>query len=59
MPMPAPPCSGRHHPDEFDRALQPRLAQARTAQQNNDYWLYNVMVGMEQYPQLLDEARTH
>ena len=44
--------------DEFDRALQPRLAQAKTAQQNNDYWLYNVMVGMEQYPQLLNEART-
>ena len=44
--------------DEFDRALQPRLAQVKTAQQNNDYWLYNVMVGMEQYPQLLNEART-
>lgn len=44
--------------DEFDRALQPRLAQARTAEQRNDYWLYDVMLGMEQYPQTLDAARS-
>ena len=44
--------------DEFDRALQPRLAQARTAQQSNDYWLYNVLFGADQFPQVLDNART-
>jgi zinc protease len=44
--------------DEFQRALQPRLAQARTAQQSNDYWLYGVLFGAEQFPQLLDHART-
>lgn len=44
--------------DEFERALQPRLAQARTAQQSNDYWLYNVLFGAEQFPRLLDQART-
>lgn len=44
--------------DEFDRALQPRLAQARAALQSNDYWLYNVMLGANRFPQLLDQART-
>ncbi|MFZ1425185.1 MAG: insulinase family protein, partial [Geminicoccaceae bacterium] len=44
--------------DEFDRALQPRLAQAKTAEQNNDYWFYNVLIGMEQYPQILKGARS-
>lgn len=44
--------------DEFDRALQPRLAQARSALQGNGYWLYNVMLGADRFPQLLDEART-
>ncbi len=44
--------------DEFERALQPRLAQARTAQQSNEYWLYNVLFGADQFPQVLDNART-
>lgn len=44
--------------DEFDRALQPRLAQARAALQSNDYWLYSVMFGAERFPQSLEEART-
>ena len=44
--------------DEFQRALQPRLAQARQAQQSNDYWLYGVLFGAEQFPQVLDQART-
>ncbi len=44
--------------DEFDRALQPRLAQAKTAEQSNDYWFYNVLIGMEQYPQILKGARS-
>ena len=43
--------------DEFDRALQPRLAQARNALQNNDYWLSSVLTGVEQYPRLLGDAR--
>ena len=43
--------------DEFERALQPRLAQARNALQNNDYWLSSVLTGAEQYPRLLDDAR--
>ena len=43
--------------DEFDRALQPRLARARNALQNNDYWLSAVLTGVEQYPRLLDDAR--
>ncbi len=44
--------------DEFERALQPRLAQARNAQQTNDYWLYGVLFGAEQFPRVLDQART-
>ena len=44
--------------DEFERALQPRLAQARSALQSNEYWLYNVLFGAEQFPQVLDEARS-
>ncbi|MGD9510366.1 MAG: M16 family metallopeptidase [Geminicoccaceae bacterium] len=44
--------------DEFDRALQPRLAQARSALQSNGYWLHSVMLGAERFPQLLDDART-
>jgi zinc protease len=43
--------------DEFDRALQPRLAQARNALQSNDYWLSSVLTGAEQYPRLLGDAR--
>ena len=31
---------------------------ARTAQQSNDYWLYNVLFGADQFPQVLDNART-
>ena len=44
--------------DEFQRALQPRLAQARQAEQSNEYWLYGVMFGAEQFPAVLDHART-
>jgi zinc protease len=44
--------------DEFQRALQPRLAQARNAQQSNDYWLYGVLFGAEQFPLVLDQALT-
>jgi zinc protease len=44
--------------DEFDRALQPRLAQARTSLHDNDYWFYRVLIGMEQFPQLLEHARS-
>lgn len=44
--------------DEFERALQPRLAQARSQLQSNEYWLYSVMFGAERFPQVLDEART-
>lgn len=44
--------------DEFDRALQPRLAQAKAAEQGNDYWFYNVLIGMEQFPALLGAARS-
>jgi zinc protease len=49
--------SGGITADEFDRALQPRLAQARTARQSNEYWLYGVLFGAEQFPYLLDDAR--
>jgi zinc protease len=44
--------------DEFDRALQPRLAQARAALQSNDFLLYYVLLGSDRFPHLLDEART-
>jgi zinc protease len=44
--------------DEFQRALQPRLAQARNALQSNEYWLYGVLFGAEQFPRVLDQART-
>jgi zinc protease len=44
--------------DELDRALQPRLARARTALASNGYWLYEVLIGLEQFPQLLDQARS-
>jgi zinc protease len=43
--------------DELARALQPRLAQARTSLASNDYWFRGVLIGMEQYPQRVDEAR--
>lgn len=44
--------------DELVRAIQPQLAQAAAARDNNRYWLYQVIVGMRQYPQLLDMARS-
>jgi zinc protease len=43
--------------DEFERVLQPRLANARQARTSNPYWLRRVLVGMERYPEVLDEAR--
>lgn len=43
--------------DELDRALQPRLAQARAALEDNGYWFYNVMLGFQQYPERLEDAR--
>lgn len=43
--------------DELDRALQPRLAQARTALESNDFWFYQVLIPMEQFPFTLDDAR--
>ncbi|HMR29396.1 MAG TPA: insulinase family protein [Geminicoccaceae bacterium] len=43
--------------DELDRAKQPRLSRARSAFQNNEYWLRGVLVGLNQFPQLLDDAR--
>ena len=43
--------------DELDRALQPRLAQARTALETNEFWFYKVLIAMEQFPFTLDDAR--
>ncbi len=43
--------------DELDRALQPRLAQARTALETNEFWFYQVLIPMEQFPFTLDDAR--
>ncbi len=43
--------------DELDRALQPRLAQARTSLETNDFWFYQVLIPMEQFPFTLDDAR--
>ena len=43
--------------DEFDRALQPRLARARTELEGNDFWFYQVLIPMEQFPFTLDDAR--
>ncbi|MFO1068831.1 MAG: insulinase family protein [Geminicoccaceae bacterium] len=43
--------------DELVRAKEPRLAQARTALQSNDYWLGGVLTGLNRLPQRLDMAR--
>ena len=43
--------------DEFDRALQPRLAQAATPCRTTTTGSTSYLIGMEQYPQLLDDAR--
>lgn len=43
--------------DELDRAKQPRLSRARAALENNEYWLRAILVGLNQFPELLDDAR--
>ncbi len=43
--------------DELDRAKQPRLARSKAMLENNEYWLRAVLVGLNQFPQLLDDAR--
>ena len=43
--------------DELDRAKQPRLAQAKAALENNEYWLKRVLIGSNQFPELLEQAR--
>jgi zinc protease len=45
-------------PDEFDRALQPRLARAKQALQDNAYWLQGVLLRAQRFPQVLDNARS-
>ena len=43
--------------DELNRAKQPRLSRARAVLENNEYWLRAILVGLNQFPQLLDDAR--
>jgi zinc protease len=43
--------------DEFERALQPRLASARTHLSENDFWFRQVLIGLPQFPERLDDAR--
>jgi zinc protease len=45
--------------DDLSRALEPRLARARTTLEGNDYWLRGVLVGITQYPDRLDDARRY